>query len=70
MSAAWTADDLALLERAVAQGALRVEYGDKKIEYRSLDDMYRLIDTIRRDLGLVNVGNSGRKYAQFDKGLK
>lgn len=65
----WTIADLQMLEKAIAQGALRVKYADKEIEYRSLDDMLRLADLMRKDLGTVNP-NAGRKYADFNKGLQ
>jgi hypothetical protein len=65
---AWTTDDLAALEKAVAQGALRVKYGDKEVEYRSLSEMMRLVDMMRKDLGLAST-TSGRKFAEFNKGL-
>jgi hypothetical protein len=65
---AWTTDDLATLEKAIAQGALRVKYGDKEVEYRSLSEMMRLVDLMRKDLGIASP-NSGRKFAEFSKGL-
>jgi hypothetical protein len=65
---AWTTDDLATLEKAIAQGALRVKYGDKEVEYRSLSEMMRLVDLMRKDLGIASQ-NSGRKFAEFSKGL-
>lgn len=66
---AWTTDDLAILEKAIAQGTLRVQYADKLIEYRSLNDMLRTLDLIRKDLGIVSK-NAGRKYAEHSKGLE
>lgn len=66
---AWTLDDVATLEKAIAQGALRVKYADKEIEYRSLSEMLRLLDVMRKDLG-ISSKNSGRKYADFSKGIE
>lgn len=66
---AWTSEDLAALERAIAQGALRVKYGDKEVEYRSLSEMMRTLDIIRKDLG-ISTGNKNRKFAHFTKGLE
>lgn len=66
---AWTTTDLETLEKAVAQGTLRVKYADKEIEYRSLNEMLRLLDLMRKELG-VAPKNGGRKFASFDKGLK
>lgn len=56
------------LQAAIAQGALKVEYGDKKVEYRSLKDMLELLNIMGNDLGLVPA-RSGRRYATFSKGL-
>lgn len=66
--ASYTQEQLSALEAAVAQGVLTVEYGDKKVTYRSLNEMLRLIDMMRKDIG-VSPKNGGKKFAQFDKGL-
>lgn len=66
---AWSQEDLAILEKAIVQGTLRVQYADKLIEYRSLNDMMRIRDVVRKELGLVNP-NSGRRFAQHSKGLE
>ncbi len=66
---AWTTDDLEKLEKAIAQGTLRVQYADKLIEYRTLSDMLRTRDLMRKDLGIITK-NSGRKWAEHSKGLE
>ena len=48
---AFTATQLATLEKAIAQGATRVQYRDETVEYRSLDDMIKLRNLMRRELG-------------------
>lgn len=55
------------LERAIYEGALKVEYGDKKVEYRSLNEMVRARDILRADLGLTQ--QPRRTLASFSKGL-
>ena len=65
---AWTNDDLTALEKATAQGVLEVRYGDKTVTYRSLNEMLRLLDIMRKELG-VTTPNSGRRYADFHKGI-
>lgn len=65
----WCQDDLKAINEAIAQGALRVQYGDKLIEYRRLDDMFAVRRAIMSDLGLLGKG-SGRRYGDFNKGLK
>ena len=66
-SSNWSTKDLAALESAIAQGVQKVKYTDKEIEYRSLNEMLRLRDVMRRELGLVK--KSMRLKAQYDKGL-
>jgi hypothetical protein len=68
MTTTYTADDLRTLEQAIAQGAVRVKYVDKEIEYRSLKEMMIIRDNIRRALGMAQP-DSGRKFASFSKGL-
>lgn len=38
---AWTTDDVARLERAIASGKTRVSFGDRTVEYADLDAMRR-----------------------------
>jgi len=64
---AWTAKQLEALEAAIAEGALIVQYSDKKIEYRSLEQMQSIRDMMRKDLGLVP--KTARLHASFSKGL-
>lgn len=67
--AAWTTDDVTALEKAIAQGALLVRYGDKSVQYRSLDEMLRLLDLMRKETG-ETTGSQSRKFASFSKGLE
>ncbi len=64
---AYTSAQLEALEAAMAEGVLTVEYADRRVTYRSLDEMRRLRDDIRSELGLASSGS--RRYAQFSKGL-
>jgi hypothetical protein len=64
----WTQTDLDNLEKAIAQGALRVRYGDREVIYQSRDDMMKARNTIRKALGLVTSGPT-RKVASFSKGF-
>lgn len=66
----WTQADYDALKAAIALGALRVEYADKRIEYRSLNDMKRLLEEMANDLGLnADVKNRRRRIGNFSKGL-
>jgi hypothetical protein len=47
---AFTVGQLASLKSAYAQGAIRVRYSDKEVEYRSLAEMKTLIDEIEDSL--------------------
>ena len=68
---AWTESDLIILEKAIAQGATRVKYADKEVEYRTLTEMMTIRDNIRTELGLNGTdANPGRKFAAFSKGIK
>lgn len=66
--ASFTYKQLEALEKAIADGAKRVEYDGKIIVYQSLDDMLRARDIIRKELGLA--GNTTRLKAKFSKGLE
>lgn len=54
---AWTQTQLEALERAIATGSRRLEYGSgdtKRVqEFHSLDEMMKLRDQIRTELGLA-----------------
>lgn len=63
----YTIDQYNALCAAIAEGVLRVHYGDKIVEYRKLEDMLRIKNMMAEDLGLNQ--KSTRTYATFDKGL-
>lgn len=66
----WTADDYNQLKAAIALGALRVEYADKRIEYRSLNEMQRLLNEMAEQLGYNSgVKKTSRRIGNFTKGL-
>lgn len=59
---------MAALERAIAAGRLVVRYEDMSVTYRSLDDMLRTLDKMKRELGITS-SESTRRYPTFRKGL-
>jgi len=63
----WTDQDLINLESAIKEGALKVKYKDKEIEYRSLEDMLKIRDIMRADLGLTT--RTARRFTNFANGL-
>ena len=65
---AWTESDLTAIESSIKAGVLRVQFGDRMTQYRSLDEMLKIRDLIRKDLGLA-AGTRRRKYFVTSKGL-
>lgn len=65
---AWTQTDLDAIEAALVNGTTTVKYSDKQVTYRSIDELIRVRELIRKDLGLTNAA-SGRVYASHSKGL-
>lgn len=71
----FTLAKLQALESALADGVRRVKYQDKEVEYRSLDEMKDLVNTMKKALGLVpSSGKKGlfggrRIVAKHSKGL-
>lgn len=62
------------LVAAIAEGALRVKYQDKEVEYRSLTDMIKLKTLMENDLGLnadgsTNCLGSRRAVGVYGSGL-
>jgi hypothetical protein len=49
---------LAVLEAAIASGALAVKIGDKEVRYQSLGDLIRARDLVRDQLECVSCGRS------------
>ncbi|MCK6435981.1 phage head-tail joining protein [Rivihabitans pingtungensis] len=47
---AFTLKQLDAVEQALARGERVVRYGDRTVEYRSVDELIRLRDAIRADL--------------------
>lgn len=68
MAATFTQAQYDALVAAIAEGVLEVHYGDKKVIYRSLEEMLRLKAAMEIDLGLRKP-NGGRKFGTFSKGL-
>lgn len=47
---AYTQAHLDALEAALAKGEKRVTFGDKTVEYRTVDELKTAIDTVKRDI--------------------
>lgn len=64
----FTIEQYHALRNAIAAGSLSVEYGDKKVTYRSLADMERILALIGGELGLISPFRSkGRRVAVHSK---
>lgn len=58
---AYTQTQLTNLENAIATGALRVESDGQVVVYRTLEDMIRVRDTMRAELGVSSTGATGKR---------
>lgn len=67
MSINWTLEDLKAIENAIASGALKVEYNDRTVTYRSINELMKARTLIRRCLGLEKRG--GRILCGSSKGI-
>lgn len=56
------------LQAAISQGALKVKYQDREVQYRSLDEMLQILNMMQN-----SVNNTSGKLKiitpEFDKGL-
>lgn len=65
---AYTSEQYNALTSAIAQGALRVKYGDKEVEYRSLAEMKQIKRDMESEL-FPDISSNGRTFASFSKGI-
>lgn len=66
----YTLAEYQALIAAIASGAQKVKYGDKEVDYRSLDDMLRLRIDMENCLFPNNNTNrnGGKRFVSFSKG--
>lgn len=67
-AAKYTVEDYNTLKKAIAQGALRVRYGDKEVEYRSLSDMKDILSMMAEELG-ISKKRTFRRIAYLSKSI-
>lgn len=69
----FTKANITALEQSIAKGVKKVKYSDKEIEYRSLTEMIKLLNYMKKACGIKKCGNGlfgGKaKTPIFDKGL-
>jgi hypothetical protein len=63
---AYTAEQLADLEAAIAEGVSSVSSNGRQVSYRNLSDMMKLRDAIREELGITGAGRR-RHYISFKR---
>jgi len=63
----FTLEQYQAVKAAFAEGAKVVRYQDKWIEYRSLDEMSRILRKMEKELG-INTNKCARVYASFSNG--
>jgi hypothetical protein len=66
---AYTMTQYQIISDAIVSGALEVQYGDKKVRYRDLNEMIRIQTMMKNELFPSQNSNNGRKYASFSKGI-
>jgi len=64
---AFTQTDLDAIDSAIKSGHLEVQYSDKKVKYRDLDEMLRIREMIRKEVSPQS--SDSRTVAEFSKGL-
>lgn len=66
---AFTQTQLDQLDSAIAQGVLTVEYSDKKVTYRSFNEMMKTRALMLTDVNGGAKTKSKAMYPVFDRGL-
>lgn len=67
----YTIEDYRALKVAIAQGAREVWYGDKRVAYRTLEEMLRILDMMESELGLNKCKKRRSvRYGSFSKGIR
>lgn len=59
----WTLEQYNALNAAYAEGVKSVQYSDKMVTYRSLEEMRRILTDMADDLGLGENANRDAAYA-------
>jgi len=66
---AFTQTQLDALDEAIASGTLEVWYDHKKVEYRSLDEMLQIRQTMATEIAQQGRPRVRRRVAQYSNGL-
>lgn len=64
---AWTQTDLDKLDKAIASGRMRVQFSDRTVEYRSIDEMLRVRSMI---VGNLDSSKKTRVSPRYSKDVE
>jgi hypothetical protein len=68
MATSWTQADITALETAIKGGVLRVRFGDREVQYHSIAEMLKLLDTMKAAVDTSSGTSTTRTtYAIFKK---
>jgi hypothetical protein len=59
---AYTQADLDALDRAIASSQLEVEYGDRRVKYRSMDELLSARQHVAQQLALASGHRSHHRF--------
>lgn len=65
---AWTQTDLDALKAAMKRGERVVQYRDRRVEYRSMDEMIQLKNLMENEVNAVGNATPRHSLASFSKG--
>lgn len=65
----WTSTDLTAIESAIASGALSVQFGDRRVQYRSMEELLKARDVIKESIASSGGTSPSIRstYASFTK---
>ncbi len=71
MATSWTQTDIQALESAIKGGVLRVRFSDREVQYQSISEMLKLLqtmkDAVETDTSPTSTGTGRTTYARFRK---
>lgn len=65
---AYTPEQYSALKDAIAGGELSVQYADRRVQYRSIDEMLRILKLMQAELYPDASAVGGRRLTSFSKG--
>lgn len=64
---AWTTADLTKIETAIATGELSVQFADRRVHYRSIEELLRARDVIKAAVDSTVSASTRSTFASFTK---